>query len=139
MAQEDDELPRGPSMVNPYHRMSRAEKVTRHREQMREPAIPCPFCETQTTVVDLPRHVKDGCPGQRAPHPLSEWVTWSEALALGVPRQTMSRWVRQGLVRARGERDRREYLRRDVTKLAVARMRSPTNGTVPPVGPKGEG
>lgn len=115
-------------MSSPYARMSLAAKQAQHRDRMREPAIVCPFCEVQTTVAELPRHARESCPGARAPHPLSEWVSWRDAMALGVPRQTLSRWVRRGQVRSRGERDRRQYLRRDVTRLVVLRIRP---GAVP--------
>jgi len=82
---------------------------------MREPAIACPVCETQTTVVDLPRHM-ESCNGPRDPHPLSEWMSWTEALALGVKQGTLSKWVRSGKVRMRGAPWRRKYLRRDIAK-----------------------
>jgi hypothetical protein len=113
--------PRSKGSVSPYQRMSISAKQAAHRERMREPSMSCPFCETQTTVADMPRHV-EACTGPREPHPLSEWVGWSDALALGVPAGTLSRWVRSGRVRARGERDRREYLRRDITRLVVVRI-----------------
>jgi hypothetical protein len=108
------------SRTSEYQRLSVAEKQARHRQAMREPAIPCPHCDTQTTVADLLRHVET-CPGRREPHPLSEWVGWREALALGVLPGTLSRWVRKGKVRTRGEAWRREYLRRDLAKLLAAR------------------
>jgi len=97
---------------------------------MREPAIPCPHCEAQTTAADLVRHVATTCPGRREPHALSKWVTWCEALELGVPRETMHRWVRQGRVHTRGIPRRRRYLLRDVTKLLVMRRKvGPINRT----------
>lgn len=104
-----------------YHRLSAAAKEARHRDRMREPAIQCPRCGTSTTVVDLPRHRQTTCPGRREPHPLSEWISWGQALELGVPPGTLSRWVRRGEVRARGPRRRREYLRLDVTLMLARR------------------
>jgi hypothetical protein len=133
-------LERRVSRPNPYHRLSISAKQARHREAMREPSIACPHCDTQTTAADLLRHL-EACSGRREPHPLSKWVTWSEALALGVARDTLSRWVRQGRVRSRvsvrvdGERNRgrparRRYLLRDVTKLLALRKRiSPNSRT----------
>jgi hypothetical protein len=115
-----------------YQRLSVAEKQARHRHAMREPAIPCPHCDTQTTAADLLRHVETSCPGRRQPHPLAKWVTWGEALELGVSRDTLSRWVRKGWVAARsctrqdgparpGRPARQEYLLRDITKLLALR------------------
>jgi DNA modification methylase len=54
-----------------YHRLSLAEKQTLHRECMREPAVVCPICETQTTAADLLEHIETRCPGPRDPNPLS--------------------------------------------------------------------
>lgn len=105
-----------------YHRMSVAEKLKAHRNRMREPDVRCPLCETQTTVADLVRHAAT-CPGPRDPHPLSEWVTWPKVLAMGVEAWRISSWVRGGLVRARGPRRSREYLRRDIVRLLVTRKR----------------
>jgi len=107
-----------------YHRMSAAAKEARNRDRMREPAIACPVCETQTTAADLLEHVATRCPGQREPGAGSKWISWREALALGVPRSTMNKWVKRGLVRVRGELQARQYLLRDVAmRLAVCWQR----------------
>lgn len=128
------------SRPSPYHHLTVQAKQARQREAMREPAVPCPHCEAQTTPADLLRHVEN-CSGLREPHPLSRWITWGEALELGVPRQTLHRWVRQGRVRwrvsmgkdvlrERGRPPGRTYLLRDITKLAAVRSRiSPMRGT----------
>lgn len=104
-----------------YQRMSLAQKQALHRDRMREPAVQCPRCEVSTTVDDLLRHA-DACPGRRAAHPLAKWITWSEAVALGLPKMTLSDWARSGRVQSRGQTGEREYLLRDVTKL-IARRR----------------
>lgn len=114
-----------------YRRLTLAEKQVRQRDQMREPAVPCPQCDTKTTTADLLQHIEERCTGPREPHPQSRWITWREALRLGVPKPTMSRWVRRGLVGSRGELHVRQYLLRDlVVRLAERRARrGSTNGT----------
>lgn len=113
-------------MMADYHRMSVAGKQAAHREKMREPAIACPRCETQTTVADLLRHA-EACPGRGPVHPLSKWVTWREVLGLGVPDSTLDRWVKRGVVQTDGPARKRRYLLRDVVKLMA--RRTPTNGS----------
>lgn len=111
---------RPPPRPAAYHLMTAAEKQARHRNTMREPHMVCTLCEAQITVADRSRHM-EACTGPREPHPLSEWIAWKAALALGVRPPTMSRWVRQGKVRARGALWSREYLRRDVERLLALR------------------
>lgn len=128
------------SRPSPYHRLTVQAKQARQREAMREPAVPCPHCDAQTTPADLLRHV-EACSGQRDPHPLSKWVTWGEAIELGVPEETFRRWVRRRAVRSRvrarpdnerrgrGRPARRVYLVRDVVKLMALRRRiTPRDG-----------
>lgn len=100
--------------MSEYHRMSIGQKQAHARGAAREQAVVCPRCETQTTPADLLTHLAERCPGRRDPHPASAWVTWRQALALGVPRATLSRWVDRGLVRCRGEAQDRRYLMRDL-------------------------
>lgn len=113
----------------PYARLTVGQKQRRHRDGMREPAVRCPACETQTTVADLLMHIEMRCPGASSPepppHPRSRWVTWREALELGVPRGTMNRWIGRGLVRTRTVPiPQRQYLLRDlVTRIADRRAR----------------
>jgi hypothetical protein len=117
--------------TDPYRRLSIQAKQARHRSKMSEPAIACPVCEVQTTVVDLARHA-GACPGHRPAHPLSRWVSWSEARRLGIPRATMGRWIERGDVQVQGERRARRYLLRDLVKRMAARQsrrRGPENGT----------
>lgn len=106
-----------------YARMSLAEKQAEALDRQREPSVTCPRCETETTAADLMRHVENTCPGAREPHPRSRWITWREALSLGVPKPTMGRWIQQGLVRFHGESKSRVYLLRDVVQLAATRQR----------------
>jgi hypothetical protein len=106
-----------------YHRMSVAEKQAYSRVVVREPAVHCPTCDTQTTAADLIAH-SARCQGRRDPHPGSRWITWREALALGVARATMNQWVNAGFVRVRGELQDRRYLLRDlVVRIAAKRYR----------------
>lgn len=95
-----------------YRGLSIAEKRSYAREQIREPPVRCPHCETAVSVDDLLPHVRSRCPGHRAVHRLSRWVTLKEAMALGVPRVTLWRWVKHGLVLMKGTR----YLKRDIVQ-----------------------
>jgi hypothetical protein len=64
--------------------------------------------------VDLLPHLAERCPGRRAPGPGSRWASQQEALALGVPRATLSFWAKNEQVRFIGERQDRKYLYRDL-------------------------
>lgn len=103
-----------------YRRLSVPEKEARNREAMREPAIVCPSCETQTTVADMPRHLAS-CPGPREPHPLSRWITWASAMRLGVSKRSLHYWTSTGLVRVEIVRGHRRYLERDVVMRIALR------------------
>lgn len=103
-----------------YQRLSLAGKQALQRERMREPAVTCPVCETQTTAADLLDHIATRCPGPREPNPASKWVTWRQALAIGVLPGTMSKWVKRGLVHVRGELQDRRYLLRDIAVRVAA-------------------
>jgi hypothetical protein len=108
---------------HPYHRLSTAEKEAYARGGIREPAIACPVCDVQTTPADLLPHLDARCPGPREPHQGSRWISRREAMAMGVPRETLQYWVRQGRVRATGERHQRRYLLRDlVRRIAMRRL-----------------
>ena len=104
-----------------YQRLSVGQKQALHRERMREPAVTCPVCETQTTAGELLEHVETRCQGPRKPNPHAAWVSWRQVMAMGIPRVTMNRWVTNGWVRVRGELQAREYLLRDVALLIAAR------------------
>ena len=104
-----------------YHRLSAPEKAAHTRDAMREPSVACPRCETQTAASDLVPHL-DRCTGPRAPHDRARWVTWGEALELGVPRQTLARWISRGSVRARTMPvPQRQYLLRDLVRRMAER------------------
>jgi hypothetical protein len=107
-----------------YRRLTVPQKQRVALDRQREPSVVCPSCETQTTAADLVQHL-DRCTGPRAPHPLSRWITWAEAMRLGVPRGTMSRWVQRGAVRIRiTAGTERRYLLRDLAaRLAERRSR----------------
>lgn len=112
----------GGRRVSRYHQLSNAQKQAAAREAMREPALSCPRCETMTSPGDLLRHVATSCPGRREPHPRCRWVSWSEAMAMGVARVTLRRWVSNRWVRRRRAEGRWEYLLRDlVWHLALRR------------------
>lgn len=119
-------------MAEQYNRLPAAEKERLVRDRIREPALACPFCETQTTVRDLLAHVTERCDGRRPPHPQSRWVTSGEASEI-VSRATLRRWARQGLVHVRPGPGCREYLLRDIVRIAATRRRrmtpsGPSNG-----------
>lgn len=107
-----------------YARLSVAGKQAHQLEQMREPSVTCPRCETQTSPADLLAHLSTRCTGPREPHRGSRWISWGEATRMGVPDATMSRWTNRGLVRSRGAPNGRRYLLRDlVHRLADRRAR----------------
>lgn len=117
-----------------YHRMGIAAKQAHQRAAMREPAVVCPVCETQTTAADLVEHATKRCPGRRDPHPHSSWIGWRDVLAMGVPKRTLTFWARRGEVRATGEpgMGRRRYLQRDVAQMVArrsAQRAAPTSST----------
>ena len=101
--------------------MSVAEKQAYARANVREQAVACPKCDTQTTAGELIEHLEKRCTGPREPGPGSKWVPWREALELGVPSTTLANWVNMGLVRMTGSRQERRYLQRDVVVLIAAR------------------
>lgn len=101
--------------------MTVAEKQRQSLDEMREPAVACPRCETQTTAADLLRHIEERCQGPREPHPQSKWITWLEARTLGASDRSLRRWVDRKLVRVQGEPWRRRYLLRDVAKRLAHR------------------
>lgn len=113
-----------------YHKMSLAEKQAYSRGRIREPSVVCPDCETQLLPADLLAHM-ERCEGPREPHPSSSWVTWREALALGILKGTLSRWVARGLVRHRGELQDRRYLLRDLVRMMASRRRKIPDGNRP--------
>ena len=85
----------------PYRHLSVAEKETYARDHApaRPPSVACPYCGLQTTPRHLLSHIASGCDGRRQEHHADEYVTFREALNLGVPRAELSRWVHSGRVR----------------------------------------
>lgn len=111
-------------MTQTYHRLSIQEKQRSALDQARERPTHCPTCETALMPSELLQHMAERCPGQREPHPAARWVSWKQALAMGVPRRTLLFWIKRGYVRRRGERGDRRYLLRDlVRRTAVNRRR----------------
>jgi hypothetical protein len=111
-----------------YHLLSAADKEAEAVGRMREPPIVCPHCETKVMAADLLAHVAERCAGRPDPHPLSRWITWRQAEALGVSRVALHRWALAGRVRATWDGRRRLYLQRDV---AAAAAQKSTPGRVP--------
>lgn len=101
-------------MATSYQKLSIHEKRARDLTSVRESAVSCPSCDTQVMPVDLLVHMEQRCQGPRDPGPSAKWVTWREALAMGVPANTLARWARSGFVRYVGERQDRKYLLRDL-------------------------
>ena len=115
-------------MPTHYNKLPASEKTRRNCDKMREPAVTCPLCEAKTPVDDLLAHIRDRCPGKRELHPRSRWVTWSEAVAMGVPAETLKRWVLRKRIRRRGPSRKRRYLARDIVKLVAARWATTKDG-----------
>lgn len=107
-----------------YRRLSIAAKQRVALEASREPGVACPNCGTQTAVGELLTHALERCAGKRETHPLSRWITGRQAVELGVPHSTLSRWVQRGVIRARGAPMDRQYLLRDLVVRVVDRRAS---------------
>lgn len=128
--------------MSAYHRLPIADKRRLAIAQVREPFVRCPACDTQLIPADVPAHVRERCTGRPEPHPLARWVTWREAVAMGMSAATLNRAVATGVVRARGKRSKRVLLLRDVV-LELARSAlaaKPTAGGGEegvPLGPSG--
>lgn len=105
-----------------YHQLSITEKRAESLSRMREPSVTCPTCDMGVTTSDLLSHIESRCPGPREPGPGAKWISHRDALAMGVPRQTLSRWVSSGLVRAIGGRMDRRYLHGDLAKRVAQRL-----------------
>jgi hypothetical protein len=105
-----------------YAKLSAHAKRLEAIARAREPSVTCPHCDWQMMPADLLTHLSDRCEGKRAPGPGAKMVGFRDALALGVPRATLSRWVANGHVRAFGERKDRVYMLRDLA-LKIAQKR----------------
>lgn len=110
-----------------YRHLTAAAKQARVEAASREPAIACPRCGTMTTVADGRRHLAETCTGRREAHPLSKWVSWRQAVEMGVPKQTLHDWVQRGVVQIRTGAEGRQYLERDVVWLLM--LRGPVSRT----------
>ena len=108
--------------MSSYQKMSIVEKRAVALSSVREASVTCPDCDTQVMPVDLLAHRSDRCPGRREPGPSARWVTWREALAMGVPAMTLSRWASNGHVRVVGTRMDRKYLHRDLALKISQRL-----------------
>lgn len=108
--------------VRTYQKLSIAEKRALDLSRAREPAVTCPLCDIQVMRADLLGHLDGRCPGRREPGPGAKWLTRREAMALGVPRRTLARWVSKGHVRWKAGPVCRLYLEGDlVDQLAPRR------------------
>jgi hypothetical protein len=109
-------------MTSRYQRLPIAQKRTEDLARIREPAVSCPTCDTQVMPADLLSHMAERCDGPREPGPGARWIPFREAIAMGVPRATLSKWTKNGQVRFLGERQDRKYLYRDLAvKIAQRR------------------
>ena len=103
-----------------YHELSIAEKQAHALANVREQPVACPSCDTKLMPSDLISHL-DRCGGHE-PGPRDKWITHSQALALGVKRQTLSYWVKTKWVRTNNAgRGDRQYLERDLVKRIAFR------------------
>jgi hypothetical protein len=105
-----------------YHLLSLREKQAGALAHARESAIRCEQCQTQVMPAEYLRHRETRCAGRPEPDARSTWLTWSQALNVGVGQHTLSGWVRDGFVRVRGEKAQRRYLLADLV-LWVDRQR----------------
>lgn len=110
-----------------YRRLSVREKEARNRQH--EPPTRCPVCEMGVQPDDLLAHLAGRCQGRPQPHLRSRWVTYREALKLGVSRSTLMRWANDGRVRKTGEIGNRRYLLRDLIKCISVRKAAPRRGS----------
>lgn len=101
-------------MAIDYHRLSITEKRTVALSRAREDSVACPDCFTKVTAVDLLPHMRERCAGRPEPEPFAKWVTWREAIAMGVKARTLAWWAERGFVRFRGEKQDRKYLLKDL-------------------------
>lgn len=97
-----------------YRRLSIVQKRALDLARARDAAVRCPHCEMQVMPADMSNHLEQRCAGRPEPGPGSKWVTWREALSMGVPGKTFARWVERGDVRFIGARQDRKYLLRDL-------------------------
>ena len=120
------------AVAKSYHQLSIAEKQAHAVAGQRERPTVCLTCDMQMMPDDLPNH-KKRCSG---PGPAIKFVTWPEALALGVPHSTFGRWVNEGLIRYEGDPPDRKYVKRDLIKELEKRGRlvveTPDNGSDEP-------
>lgn len=75
----------------------------------------------QVMPADLIAHRDQRCAGRPEPGAGAKWVNARDAIVRSVPKATLSYWVAQGFVRARGARMDREYLLRDLAQKVAAR------------------
>lgn len=104
-----------------YRRLSVVQKRALDLSRARSAAVRCQECDMQVMPVDLVAHLEQRCAGRPAPGAGEKWLTWREALAMGVPRETLRRWVGAGFVRFVGERQDRKYLLRDLAQKIAQR------------------
>ena len=105
-----------------YHLMTMQEKAARSLGQVRDASVRCPQCEMSVMPADLLAHIEQRCAGRPEPGAGAKWVNARDAIVRRVPKGTLSYWVQQGFVRARGGQMDREYLLGDLA-LRIARWR----------------
>lgn len=105
----------------PYQRLPITQKRAADLARVRESAVTCPSCDTHVMPSDLIAHL-ERCPGPREPGPGAKWIDHRAALALGVPRATLSFWTSTKQVRYVGGKQDRRYLMRDLA-MKIAQRR----------------
>ncbi len=113
--------PRRSVVPKHYHRLSAAEKERHNRLQ--EPPTRCHCCEMAVSPDDLLKHVDEWCKGRPDPHPYSRWISWGEAIALGLSKKRLELGIGSGEIRHRVKRGRKAYLKRDIVLFVAARKR----------------
>lgn len=105
-----------------YRKLSIADKNKLALSRARDAAVRCRNCDMQVMPADLLSHLEQRCEGRPEPGPGAKWVSARDAIVRRVPKATLSYWVKQGFVRARGPRMDREYLLGDLAQRIAQRI-----------------
>lgn len=109
--------------MSDYHKLPIAAKRAQAIASVREPPMVCRACGTSVMADDLLAHRAQRCPGLRNPGPSAKWLTWREAVQLGVARETLYRWAAKGRIRFRIRHGGvREFLKGDLVAKLEQRL-----------------
>lgn len=103
-------------MVDDYRKLSIKDKRALDLLRARDASVRCPQCDMSMVPADLLVHLEVRCAGRPEPGSGAKWVSARDAIVRRVPKATLSYWVKQGFVRARGGQMDREYLLGDLAK-----------------------